>query len=236
MWPWGRGRREREQALGRAEAALRDASAGFHEVEVGLRRITFLRDEVQRLLDERIGLNRAECRGFMAGNEEVLTRHNTIFGEYFTDLDAWTPLARHDTAARLDDAATVFTEWSGLWDGILDNHRDGEDERAGLFDTLGRFRTECRPVLTDAAESTAAARRDLDSLADDGVRSRSLGHALRTLEGELDRLSDGRTTVAKRADVASRGRRLHAEAEDIRRRLRAVRPRLAVLAETAGVG
>lgn len=236
MWPWGRGRRKREQALGRAEEALRDAAAGFYEVEVSLRRITFLRDEVQRLIDERIGLNRAQCQQLVAGTEAVLTRHNTFYADYFTDLDAWTPLARHDTAARLDDAATVFWGWSGTWDGILDSHREGEDERAELLDALARFRTECRPILTDAAESTAAARRDLDSLADDGVRSRSLGRALRTLEGELDRLSDGRTTVARRSDVASRGRRPHAEADDIRRRLRAVRPRLAALTEAARVG
>ncbi|WP_405534264.1 hypothetical protein OG787_03570 [Streptomyces sp. NBC_00075] len=190
----------------------------------------------RRLIDERIGLNRAQCRQLVAGTEEVLTRHVTFYADHFTDLDAWTPLSGHDTAARLDGAATVFWGRSGTWDGILDSHRDGEDERAELFDVLARFRTGCRPILTDAAESTAAARRDLDSLADDGVRSRSLGRALRTLEGELDRLSDGRTTVARRAEVASRGRRLHAEAEDIRCRLRAVRPRLAVLTEAAEVG
>lgn len=118
MWPWGRGGRKREQAL-------RDAAAGFYEVEVSLRRITFLRDEVQRLIDERIGLNRAQCQQLVAGTEAVLTRHNTFYADYFTDLDAWTPLARHDTAARLDDAATVFWGWSGTWDGILDSHRDG---------------------------------------------------------------------------------------------------------------
>ncbi|WP_369032752.1 hypothetical protein [Streptomyces adonidis] len=190
----------------------------------------------RRLIDERIGLNRAQCRQLVAGTEEVLTRHVTFYADHFTDLDAWTPLSGHDTAARLDGAATAFWGWSGTWDGILGSHRDGEDERAELFDVLARFRTGCRPILTDAAESTAAARRDLDSLADDGVRSRSLGRALRTLEGELDRLSDGRTTVARRAEVASRGRRLHAEAEDIRCRLRAVRPRLAVLTEAAEVG
>lgn len=207
---------------------------------MSLRRITFLRDEVQRLIDERIGLNRAECQELLISTEAVLTRHDTIFGDYFTDLDGWTPLGRHDTAAQRDEAAAVFGEWAGAWDGILRDHRDGEDERAGLFDALALFRTECRPVLTEAAESTAAARRELDILAGDGdgdgVRSRSLGRALRTLEGELDRLSDGRTTVAKRLEVASRGRRLHAEAEDIRRRLRTARPRLAVLTGAAGAG
>lgn len=235
MWPWGRSGRKREQALGRAEEALRDAAAGFCEVEVSLRRITLLRDEVRRLIDERIGLNRAQRRQLVVGTEEILTRHDTFYADHFTDLDAGTPLSRHDTAARLDEAATVFWGWSGTWDGILDSHRDGEDERAELFDVLAPFRSECRPILTGAAESTAA-RHGLDSLAADGVRSRLLGRALRTLEGELDRLSDGRTTVARRAEVASRGRRPHAEAEDIRRRLRAVRPRLVVLTEAAEVG
>lgn len=230
MWPWGRRERRRRKALPRAEAALREASAGFYEVEVTARRITFVRDELVRLLDEGIGLSREAMGGTLESAKHQAATLDASYAGYFADLDAWTPLDRHPTAAELTAAAEVFERWTRGWDEVLDAGRGALAGLDHLLDVLAEFRTVCRPVVTAASRSMSAARGELNALAGEGVTSRPLRRSLREAEGALERLADGRASVMAQDDVASYARRLHAEAEDIRRRVRRARPRMALLA------
>ncbi|MGI5454357.1 hypothetical protein ACQEWB_14510 [Streptomyces sp. CA-249302] len=225
IWPWGR----RKRALARAEKALRDAAAGFYEVEAATRWTAARREELVRFLDQGHGLSRNAMAMPIEAAQRQVAHFDTVCPEYFADLDAQTPLEKHATPEELDEATRVLDKWARSWEWALSGYHAAREGSDYLDITLMDFFGECRPILTAASASMAAARLELDALAEQCVTSRPLRRSLREAEGELERLADGRTNLERRSDIAARGRRLHAEAEDIRRRMRDARPRLEFL-------
>lgn len=231
MWPWGRRKREREAALARAEAALREATAGFYEVELCSRRVEFVASEVRRIADEGIGLAAGPFTGLLEACAVVVANLDSTFGAYFEDLDALTPLGRHGTAEELDRAALGLAGWAEQFDEYLVAQAETKESIDNLFEKLAGFRPVCAPLMRTAVDALEAAREELAALAAEGITSRPLKRALRETGAALSRLRKGQTGTEGREQVASSFRRLHAEAEDIRRRIRLARPLTAAFGE-----
>lgn len=104
-WPWGRNEKDREAALERAEAALREMTAAFYEAEAASRRVDFYLSEIRRLLEEGFGLHRASLAHTLATGDRVDSGYDRAFTEYFEVLDSLTRLSRHSTARKLARAA-----------------------------------------------------------------------------------------------------------------------------------
>ncbi|MFE6664290.1 hypothetical protein ACFVFH_12140 [Streptomyces sp. NPDC057697] len=101
-----------------------------------------------------------------------------------------------------------------------------------LFGTLADFRTLCAPLMRTAVDTLETAREELAALATEGIASRPLKRVLRETDAFLTRLRQGRAGIEGRTNVASFFRRLHAEAEDIGRRIRLARPLAATFDES----
>lgn len=232
MWPWGRKKRERDEALVRAEAALREASAAFYEVELDLRRVEFAAGEIRRLADEGIGARRESVEAFLRGVTGTAASLNALFAGYFEDLDAHTPLERHETAEDLDRAALALVGRVKQFEEILVLQRVNKADIDFLFENIAIFHSMCAPLMRTAVDTLESAREELAALAADGVTSRPLERMLRETDASLTRLREGRTGTSGREHVASFFRRLHAEADDIRRRIRLARPLAAAFDES----
>ncbi|MEU8757607.1 hypothetical protein [Streptomyces sp. NPDC048659] len=235
-WPWGRDREEREYARASAEEALRYMTATFYEAEVLDRAITSYAAELRRLMDDGFGLRRASVAPVLDACAQVEAVFVTVFTEYFELRDALLPLRPHASVRGLRKARAAFEEASLHVLGPMDDGAAAKQDLDKLFDTIASFRTLCRPPALAAADGLAAAEAELAALAADGVTSGPLRRRLRDTARELEVLKDGRGELVHMRDVAAAFHRLHAEAEDLRRRIRIARPLAAVLdRETAAV-
>ncbi|MEU6974695.1 MULTISPECIES: hypothetical protein [unclassified Streptomyces] len=232
-WPWGRDRGgpEREEALERAEEALREMTAAFYEAEIVDRSIKFYASELRRLLDDGFGLQRDNCAGTLAACAKVESIFVTVFTEYFELRDSFTPLGRRASARRVERATAAFEEATAAVLEPLETAAESKRDLDYLFDVIAGFRTLCRPPALAATDGLEAARAELEALASDGITSKPLRRRIQHASRDLKVLKDGHSVLVHKLDVSAAFHRLHAEAEDIRRRIRAARPLAAVLTE-----
>lgn len=230
-WPWGRDGGRREEALRDAEVALREMTAAFYEAEIVERSTKFYASELQRLLDDGFGLQRDNCAGTLAACARVESIFVAVFTEYFALRDSFLPLGRLPSTRKVRRATEAFEEATAAVLEPLEAGAESKRDLDYLFEMIADFRTLCRPPALAATAGLEAARAELDALAADGITSKPLRRRIQRASRDLEVLKDGRTALVHKLDVSAAFHRLHAEAEDLRRRIRAARPTAAAFPE-----